>query len=141
MIKRNAKALWTGSIQKGEGRMNVGSGSINVAYSFGTRFGSDEGTNPEELIGAAHAGCFSMALSKLLGDNGFEPQSIETTADVSMNPDALAIEKVHLTLSANIPGISEENFKEIALAAKENCPVSKALAGVDITLDSALKAE
>lgn len=139
MKKHNASAVWNGSIKEGKGKMTTGSKVLNnTEYSFKTRFEGAQGTNPDELIAASHAGCFSMALSLMLGENGFTPDSINTSAEVTMNPDKLEIENSHLTLEAQIPEIDEAKFKEIATAAKENCPISKLL-NCEITLDATLK--
>ncbi|HLR76270.1 MAG TPA: OsmC family protein [Balneolaceae bacterium] len=138
MIKNKANATWEGDIKSGQGNMKVGSGAFDTSYSFGTRFEGKKGTNPEELIGAAHAGCFSMALSLELTEAGHAPDSIETEADVSLDPDSLSISDIKLTTKVSAPDIDDEVFQEIAEGAKKNCPVSKALAGVDISLDAAL---
>jgi len=121
--------------------MTVESGTFNVPYSFGSRFESGKGSNPEEVIGAAHAGCFSMALSLMLGEAGYEPKSVETNAEVSIEQDGggFTITSIHLTTRGSVPGIDEATFKQHAENAKGGCPVSKALAGPKITLDAALK--
>ena len=143
MAARTANALWEGSIKEGRGRMSVGSGAFEGDYSFQSRFEEGEnGTNPEELLAAAHAGCFSMALSLALGEDGHEPESIQTQAKVSMrNLDAgPTITKLALTTRARVPGIGEDAFQKTANAAKEGCIVSRALAGVEeITLDATLE--
>ena len=143
MAARNANALWEGSIKEGSGRMSLGSGAFEGNYSFQSRFEEGEnGTNPEELIAAAHAGCFSMALSLILGEGGHEPESIQTQAKVSMrNLDAgPTITKIALSTRARVPGMDEDAFRQAADAAKEGCVVSRALAGVEeITLDAALE--
>ena len=143
MAARTANAVWEGSIQEGGGTMSLGSGAFEGAYSFKSRFEEGEnGTNPEELIAAAHAGCFSMALSLVLGEGGNVPESIQTQAKVSMrnidgNP---TITKVALTTRARVPGLDDEGFQKAAAAAKDGCVVSRALAGVEeITLDAALE--
>ncbi len=141
MPKRNAQAEWTGDLLTGKGNVEFGSGAFKGAYSFKTRFEDDEaGTNPEELIAAAHAGCFSMAFSAVLGDAGFKPNSIKTTAQVTVvkSADGFSITKSELNTEADIPGIDEATFQEKANAAKAGCPVSKALAGVEITLNAKL---
>jgi osmotically inducible protein OsmC len=125
----------------GEGTMRLGSGAFEGKYSFATRFEDAPGTNPEELIGAAHAGCFSMAFAGNLQRAGHEPESIETRARVHIDKagDGFAITRIELDTTANVPGIDEDEFQEIATASKEGCPVSKALAGVgEITLDAKL---
>jgi lipoyl-dependent peroxiredoxin len=140
---RTANALWEGSIKDGRGRMSLGSGAFEGNYSFQSRFEEgDNGTNPEELIAAAHAGCFSMALSLALGESGNEPESIQTQAKVSLrNLDGVpTITKVALTTRARVPGMEEDAFQKAASAAKEGCVVSRALAGVEeITLDATLE--
>jgi lipoyl-dependent peroxiredoxin len=143
MAARTANAVWEGSIQEGRGQMSLGSGAFEGNYSFKSRFEEgDNGTNPEELIAAAHAGCFSMALSLVLGEGGNEPESIQTQAKVSLrnvdgNP---TITKVALTTRARVPGLDDEGFQKAANAAKEGCVVSRALGGVEeITLDAALE--
>lgn len=141
MPVRNAEAEWNGSIMDGNGSMRLGSGAFEGAYSFQSRMEEGTGTNPEELIGAAHAGCFSMAFSAALGKAGFEPKSIHTKAAVRFDKvgGGFSITKIDLTTEAEIPEIDEENFQEIARSAKENCPVSKALAGTEINLQANLK--
>lgn len=131
MATRNGKARWEGSLKRGEGTISFG--EHELPYSFESRFEDGEGTNPEELIGAAHAGCFSMALANELAEAGFEPKSVATTAKVHLNQagDDITINKIELHCDANVPEISPEEFKEFAIGAKANCPVSKALGGVD----------
>ena len=116
-------------------------GDYGGNYSAASRFEDAEGTNPEELIGAAHAGCFSMALSLMLGEEGFEPESIETHAEVTIKHEGedIFISTIRLETEADVPGIDEETFQSLARAAKEGCPVSKALAGVDIELEAKLR--
>ena len=140
MPVRNAEARWNGSLIDGNGDMKLGSGAFEGAYSFKTRMGDQPGTNPEELIGAAHAGCFSMAFSHALGQAGFEPHSINTKAAVRFDKqgEGFAITNIDLTTEAEIPGIDEAKFQELANAAKEGCPVSKALAGTQINLQATL---
>ncbi|HEY2636166.1 MAG TPA: OsmC family protein [Solirubrobacteraceae bacterium] len=140
MPKRRAHAEWKGSISEGSGTMALGSGAFEGNYSFKSRMEDGPGTNPEELIGAAHAGCFSMALSVILGGDGHEPESIETDAAVQFDKqgEGFAITSIALTTRGKVPGIDDEQFKQYAQAAKENCPVSKALTGTDISLDAAL---
>lgn len=139
-MKRTAEARWNGGLLKGNGTMRLGSGAYEGKYSFGSRFEEEPGTNPEELIGAAHAGCFSMALSGALGKEGHDPQSIETKAVVHLEKQdaGFAITLIELTTHAVIPNISEEEFLEFAEAAKANCPVSRALAAVPIRLEATL---
>ena len=124
----------------GEGTMAVGSGAFEGKYSFGTRFEDEPGTNPEELIGAAHAGCFSMAFAGNLQRAGYEPQSVETAARVHIDKagDGFAISRIELDTTADVPGIEDGEFQQIATASKEGCPVSKALAAVDISLAARL---
>ena len=142
MPVRNATAQWQGSVQDGGGTMRLGSGAYEGAYSFKSRMQDGTGTNPEELIAAAHAGCFSMALALELAQAGNEPESIQTQAKVSMrNLDTgPTITKIALTTRARVPGMDDEGFQKAAGAAKEGCIVSRALAGVEeITLDAALE--
>jgi lipoyl-dependent peroxiredoxin len=140
MPSRNAEAVWIGTLSKGKGSIKTGSGLIDGEYSFASRFESGRGTNPEELIGAAHAGCFSMALAMIIEQAGFLPEKIHTTARVSIEPDAggFSITKIALDTEAKIKGIDEKTFQEKALAAKSGCPVSKALMNVPITLQANL---
>jgi osmotically inducible protein OsmC len=142
MPVRRAEAVWEGTLKDGHGKIRLGSGAFEGTYSFGTRFESAPGTNPEELIGAAHAGCFSMALSAALSRNGFAPRRIATTADVALDQvgDGFKITSILLKTSAEVPGIDETKFREFAEGAKKGCPVSQALAGTDIRLEAALKA-
>lgn len=140
-IKRNGSAVWSGGIKDGKGAVTTGSGALKDAqYGFNTRFEDGPGTNPEELIGAAHAGCFTMALSGQLGKAGMTAQELRTTATVSMEKegDGFTITAVHLDLVARIPGASQEDFDTAANTAKENCPVSKLL-NAEITLSSRLE--
>lgn len=140
MAIRTAEATWEGSLREGHGAMKVGSGAFEGAYSFATRFEETPGTNPEELIGAAHAGCFSMALSAGLGRAGFTPQRISTQARVHLGQvdGKSRIVKIELISEAVVPGVSAEQFQEIAQATKTSCPVSAALAAVEITLEANL---
>src|SRR5258706_4945355 len=133
MAARKADAEWTGGLKDGAGVVRLGSGTFEGKYSFATRFEDAPGTNPEELIAAAHAGCFSMALTAGLGRAGFNPKRVHTTASVSLAKvgDAFAITRIELDCEAEVPGIDDAAFQEQAKAAKENCPVSKALRGVD----------
>jgi len=132
MITRNSKAVWDGSIKDGKGRIELGSGNVKMGYSFASRFESGRGTNPEELIAAAHAGCFSMALSMMLGMAGFVPETIATTAHVGIDKEGegFKIKTIKLVTEAKVPGISDEDFQKHAAAAKNGCPVSVALSGV-----------
>lgn len=140
MATRNAEAVWEGSLREGKGTMKLGSGAFEGAYSFASRFEEGTGTNPEELIGAAHAGCFSMALSAALGREGHNPERIHTTAKVHLNnvDGGFKITKIDLDTEAKIPGIDDATFQEFAEDAKNNCPVSQALAGPEITLNAKL---
>src|SRR5690554_6942695 len=138
MIKQSASAVWNGSIKEGNGKLTTKSKVLdNSQYSFKTRFEDGKGTNPDELLAAAHAGCFAMALSLILGKEGFTPDSLEATSEVTMDADKLELTGSHLVLKARIPNISKEKFMECATAAKDNCPVSKAL-GFEITLEAEL---
>ncbi len=134
MPTRKAKAVWQGGFKEGKGYMETGAGGIRGDYSVASRFESALGTNPEELIAAAHAGCFSMALALLLGNAGFPPKKIETQAEVSIEPEGegFAIKSIVLTTEAEVPGISREEFTKTAEQAKEGCPVSKALSAVPL---------
>jgi len=139
-MKRKASAVWKGGIRDGSGSLTTDSGVLSgTAYSFSTRFENGVGTNPEELIGAAHAGCFSMALSGQLNAAGFTPDTIETTATVTIEKqgEGFAITAVHLNVKARIPGASAEAFNAAAKSAKEGCPVSKVL-NAPITMEAVL---
>jgi osmotically inducible protein OsmC len=141
MPKRNANARWNGSLQEGSGTMRLGTGTYEGPYSFQSRFEEGDGTNPEELIAAAHAGCFSMALSGELGRNGHEVDSVETEATVHIDKvdGGFAITRIELRSRASVPGIDNDTFQKHAQAAKEGCPVSQALAAVkSIELDAQL---
>ncbi len=140
MTTSSATATWEGGLRAGRGQFNGKSGVIQGSYSFPTRFEGAKGTNPEELIAAAHAGCFSMALSVILGADGHEPESIKTDAKVRFEKEGegWAIKGVALTTRARVPGMDDDAFAKAAEAAKENCPVSQALA-VEISLDAALE--
>lgn len=141
MPTRNANAVWKGDLPNGNGIVKFGSGAFEGKYSFKSRFEEGEGTNPEELIGAAHAGCYSMALSGELADAGFEPESVETKAEVTLEmvDGDPTITTIVLNVEAHVPDISEDDFQEHAEVAKAGCPVSKALAGPDIELNTTLK--
>jgi len=139
-INRTGSARWQGGLKDGRGAISTESGALNEhPYGFSSRFEGVKGTNPEELIGAAHAGCFTMALSLILGNANFTAESMETTAKVTLEQVAggFAISAVHLTLRAKIPGCDAETFAQLAGQAKAGCPVSKLLKA-DITLDAAL---
>jgi lipoyl-dependent peroxiredoxin len=132
MPKRKAEARWDGSLESGQGTMRMASGAYEGPYSFQSRFEEGDGTNPEELIAAAHAGCFSMALSGELGQAGHDAESVETNATVHIEKveDGFAITRIELDTRARVPGVDEDDFQRIAEAAKNGCPVSKALGGV-----------
>jgi lipoyl-dependent peroxiredoxin len=141
MPQRTANARWEGSLTEGNGTMRMASGSYEGPYSFQSRFEEGDGTNPEELIAAAHAGCFSMALSAELGNAGMNADSVETEAIVHLDKvdQGFAIKRIELRTRANVPGADEAAFQEAAEAAKKNCPVSQALAAVEtIDLDAEL---
>ena len=133
-------ARWQGGLKDGKGAISTASGALkDYPYGFASRFEGKPGTNPEELIGAAHAGCFTMALSKILGDAGFTAEEMNTKSEITLEKqgDAFAITKAHLILKAKVPGIDQAKFKELAGVAEKNCPVSKVLKA-EITLDAAL---
>ena len=136
MITRHSDAQWLGNLTEGSGTVKFGSGSYEGPYSFKSRFQGGTGTNPEELIAAAHAGCFSMALSAALTQAGHPPTAIRTTASVKLEPDGpgFTITEIDLEAEGQVPGIDEATFLATAEDAKKNCPVSKALAGPKITL-------
>ena len=140
MPARTASARWAGSLRDGAGTMRLGSGAYEGQYSFSSRFEEGTGTNPEELIGAAHAGCFSMALSLILEQAGFVPTSVETTATVHLEraDSGFEISRVVLDCTATVPGLADAAFQALAITAKAGCAVSKALAGVEIELDARL---
>ncbi|MCD0489740.1 OsmC family protein [Pedobacter sp. MC2016-14] len=136
-MKRNATAVWNGTINDGAGHITTQSNTLNqTQYSFKSRFADGVGTNPEELMAAAHAGCFTMKLSLDLTEAGFNPESLETVSTITL--DNGVITGSHLVLKATISGITDEKFQEIAKGAKENCPVSKAYAAIDISLEASL---
>ena len=142
MPVRTADAVWKGDLKEGQGTVRLGSGAFEGQYSFGTRFADGAGTNPEELIGAAHAGCYSMALSGGLGRAGFTATRISTVAKVHIDKvgDGFKITKIELENESQVPGIDDAAFQEIAQKTKEGCPVSQALAAVEITLTAKLGA-
>lgn len=137
MTVRTSSAEWKGTLKEGAGTMRLGSGAYEGPFTFASRFESGPGTNPEELIGAAHAGCYSMFLSALLTKAGFTPKRIQTTAAVHLG-DGPAIHLIELTTQAEVPGLDAAAFQEHAEAAKQGCPVSKALAGPQIALKATL---
>ncbi|WP_367873631.1 OsmC family protein [Luteolibacter sp. Populi] len=138
-MKRSASARWSGTVQAGSGTLTTQSGTLKeTPYSFRSRFGDGKETNPEELLAAAHAGCFTMALSLFLSEAGFPPESILTRADLNFDPAALEITAIHLSLSAKVPGLEEGVFQTLAEKAKGGCPVSKVLKAA-ITLEAVLE--
>ncbi len=139
-MKRTGSAVWTGDLKTGKGTVSTETGVLDAQpYGFNTRFENEKGTNPEELIGAAHASCFSMALSMVLGQSDLVPDEIRTSAAVTLDKegDGFAITSVHLTVEARVPGASEDAFRTAAEGAKANCPVSKLL-NAEITMDAKL---
>ena len=140
MSVRKAFATWEGNLKQGKGKMALGSGAFEVPFSFGTRFEEAKGTNPEELLGAAHAGCFSMALSHGLAEAGFTPTRVETAARVHLEKDSSGfhISTIELACEAEVPGIDEKKFQELAEGTKKTCPVSRALTGPEIKLQARL---
>jgi len=141
MPTRKAEAEWQGNLAEGSGRLKVGSGAFDGPYSFKSRFEEGQSaTNPEELIGAAHAGCFTMALTAQLSRAGFTPARIRTGATVTLDKvgDAFAITRIDLDTTAEVPGLDDQTFQRYALEAKRDCPVSKALAGTTIHLTAKL---
>jgi osmotically inducible protein OsmC len=140
MPARNANAVWEGTLKGGKGKMRLGSGAFDGDYSFPSRFEEGRGTNPEELIGAAHAGCFSMALAHGLSQAGYSPKRINTDAKVNLEKveEGFKITSIELNTEAEIPEIEEQEFLKHAEGAKRNCPVSKALGGTEIKLRAKL---
>jgi osmotically inducible protein OsmC len=140
MPTRKAHARWEGSLKEGRGQVDFGNGLFKGAYSFASRFADGKGTNPEELLGAAHASCFAMALSLMLDKAGFTPDYVDATAQVTVSPHdgGFRISKSHLVCEAKVPRIEDAQFKQHAAAAKSGCPVSQALAGTEITLEATL---
>jgi osmotically inducible protein OsmC len=141
MTVRKAEAEWTGSLREGRGELALESGAFRGPYTFKARFEQGKETNPEELLGAAHAGCFTMALTALLAREQKASTKIHTTASVHLEqvPGGFSIPRIELRTRATIPGIDGEKFAALAADAKQNCPVSKALAGVEISLDAQLE--
>jgi len=140
-MKKTASAVWQGDLKSGKGTISTQSGALkDNPYGFNTRFEGAPGTNPEELIGAAHAGCFSMAFSMMLGEAGLTPERIDTTAEVSLEKldQGFTITAIALTMKAKVPGASEEQFQQIANKAKEGCPVSRVL-NAQISLNASLE--
>ena len=140
-MKRTASAVWQGSLKTGKGTLTAPGGALkNTEYSFGSRFESGAGTNPEELIAAAHAGCFAMALSAMLGEAGFTPERLDVTAEVSLDnvaPAGWTVTTSHLVLTAKVPGLAAARFDEIAAKAKAGCPISRLL-NAKVTLTATL---
>jgi osmotically inducible protein OsmC len=136
MRTSNSKAIWIGNLRDGEGKISLKSIDCEANYSYATRFGNKEGTNPEELIAAAHAGCFSMAFANLIANKGFTPEMIETGASVTLSTgkNGSYISKIELYSEVTAPDIDDETLNLLANEAKSNCPVSKALSAVDISL-------
>jgi lipoyl-dependent peroxiredoxin len=138
MPVRRSEAVWQGSLKEGSGKMRLASGLYEGPYTFSSRFEEAAGTNPEELIGAAHAGCFSMFLAALLTDNGHPPDRVHTTAAVHLGAGPTIV-KIELDCEASVPGVDDAVFQDLAAQAKAACPVSKALAAVpEITLNARL---
>lgn len=137
---RKSNAEWKGNLKEGTGRMSLGSGSFVGSYSFGSRFQDSQGTNPEELIGAAHAGCFSMALSNELDKKGYTPKSVNTEARVELEKTeaGFTITTITLDTRVEVAGVDDETFQKTTEEAKSGCPVSRALAGVEIKLQAEL---
>lgn len=142
MLRRTAQAVWMGDLRTGRGMVEFGGGAFRGNYSFASRFAGGEGTNPEELIAAAHAGCFAMALSNMLAEGGHVPETVEVQATITLEKleEGFRITKSHLECAAKVPGISEEEFQSIARKAKESCPVSVLLSSIPISLTARLRA-
>lgn len=140
MTVRSSSAAWRGDLKSGSGMMRLGSGAFEGSYSFPSRFENGQGTNPEELVAASHAGCFSMAFAHGLSQAGHKPNRVATTANVHLDsvPGGFAITKIELVCEAEVPGLDPGEFKRLADEAKAGCPVSKALAGTKIELDAKL---
>jgi lipoyl-dependent peroxiredoxin len=137
MPVRNASAVWNGTLKEGKGTMKVGSGAFEVAFTHGTRFLEDPGTNPEELVGAAQAGCFSMYLASLLTNAGYPPKEIRTGATVHLM-EGPRITLIELETEAEVPGLDDGTFQENVVKAKENCPISLALSGPELRVTAKL---
>ena len=140
-LTRTAEAVWEGDLKDGKGNMSTESGAYNGAYNFQTRFGEEPGTNPEELLGAAHAGCFTMSLAGRLTRENFPPNRVSTTAKVTVDRDdtGFLVTRITLTTEADVPGIDDGKFQEVAQEAKRVCPLSRALAAVpEIVLEATL---
>lgn len=137
---RRAEAVWHGSFKDGHGHMQLGEEEFELDYSAGSRFEEDPGGNPEQMLGAAHAGCFSMALASGLSKAGFPPEAIHTTAEVHLEKTEAgwSVTRIHLTTEVEAPGVEEAAFLELAGKAKQNCPISRALGNVEISLEARL---
>ena len=140
MPTRSSSAEWSGNLARGKGTMSLGSGAFEGSYSFASRFESGEGTNPEELIAAAHAGCFSMALANVLSQAGHEPDSVKTTAQVHLDKgdDGFSITRSDLTTEVKVDGLDDTEFQKHADEAKRTCPVSRALGAIEVGLETKL---
>jgi lipoyl-dependent peroxiredoxin len=140
MPTRSSSAEWSGNLARGKGTMSLGSGAFEGSYSFASRFESGEGTNPEELIAAAHAGCFSMALANVLSQAGHEPDSVKTTAQVHLDKgdDGFSITRSDLTTEVSVDGLDDTEFQKHADEAKRTCPVSRALGAIEVGLEAKL---
>ena len=140
MPTRSSSAQWSGNLARGNGTMSLGSGAFEGRYSFASRFEEGDGTNPEELIAAAHAGCFSMALANVLSQAGHEPGSVQTTAEVHLDKDngGFSITRSDLTTEVKADGLDDEEFQQHADEAKRTCPVSRALGAIEVSLDAKL---
>ena len=138
MKTRSATVQWNGRLRDGEGTISVESGAFEVPYSYPSRFEEGDETNPEELIGAANAACFNQALAADLEEEGYPPEQLRTTAEVTLDTDALEITTIELRVEGTVPDVDQETFEAAAEGAKNNCPVSKALAGPDISVTATL---
>jgi lipoyl-dependent peroxiredoxin len=140
MPTRSSSAQWSGNLARGNGTMSLGSGAFEGSYSFASRFEEGDGTNPEELIAAAHAGCFSMALANILSQAGHEPDSVQTTAEVHLDKDdaGFSITRSDLTTEVKVEGLDDAEFQKYAEEAEKTCPVSRALGAIEIGLDAKL---
>jgi osmotically inducible protein OsmC len=143
MATRQAHARWEGNLNEGRGTVDFGRGAFSAPYSFASRFAEGTGTNPEELLGAAHASCFAMALSLALSEAGFKPHYVDAIASVTIEPSngGFQISRSHLQCEADVPGIDAATFATHAENAKANCPVSKSLARIPITLQATLRSQ
>jgi len=140
MAERTAESIWEGTLKEGKGTMKLGSKAYEGSYTFASRFEEGSGTNPEELIAAAHSGCFSMFLSAVLTKEGFKPKEVRTTAKVTLGTvdGAPKITKIELDCQAQVPDLDNDKFQQVAETSKKGCPVSKALTGTEITLNARL---